>query len=122
MKQESYSCRYWRDVANDRASASITFVAKQGERIEDRSQFGSGFSGETNTHTLSIVSEADRAVRFETRSELDNGSGRKVSTKALSDLTLDDVQGAFRSFVRDAFVSRKLHDDARKAIQPAYRG
>ncbi|CAN7784167.1 hypothetical protein LJR296_008244 [Cupriavidus necator] len=120
MKQEGYSCRYARDVVNFRANVSIAFVAKQGEHIEDRSQFGAGFSGETNTHTLNIVSDADGAVRFETWNELDS-SARKTSSKALSDLTLDDVKEAFRGFVREAFVARKLHDD-RKAIPPAYRG
>lgn len=114
IEHEGYFCRYERDVNVHRADVSIAFVAKHGERIEDRSRFGHGFSGETNTHTLSIAADGDGAVRFETWNEFDR-SARKTSTKALSDLSLDDVEGAFRTFVREAFVDRKLHDD-RKAI------
>ncbi|SOZ17404.1 hypothetical protein [Cupriavidus taiwanensis] len=117
MKQEGFACRYYRDIVEDRASASITFVAKKGEAIEDRSQFGPGFAGDMNTHSLQIQSHGD-AVHFMRYSCYRTGTAQ--DSKALSDLTLDDVQRHFGHFVREAFIDRKVHDDqaADKHVSP----
>jgi hypothetical protein len=61
-----------------------------------------------NTHSLQIESHGD-AVRFMRYSCYRSGSVH--DSKALSDLTLEDVQKQFEHFVREAFIDRKVHDD-----------
>ncbi|EYS86332.1 hypothetical protein CF68_06350 [Cupriavidus sp. SK-4] len=114
MKQEGFACRYYRDIVEDRAMASITFVAMKGEAIEDRSKFGPGFAGDLNTHSLQIESTGDE-VRFRRYSCY--RSGTVSDSKALSDLALEDVQKQFEHFVREAFIDRTVHND-KAADQP----